>query len=173
MATLERTPWPRRALRHALFGRGEAARAFPPQALETITQAIAAGERTHRGEVCVIVEKALPLHAIRHGVSDRQRALALFADYGIWDTDERCGVLIYINLADRKVEIVADRGIGRRIDAGAWQAICATMTQGFGKGQFLEATLAALDAVNALLARHFPGDGPRPNEMPDRPIVLG
>jgi uncharacterized membrane protein len=172
MAHLPHTPWPRRALRHALFGRNEATRAFPPETLDAITQAIAAGELAHRGEVCVIVEKALPLAAIREGLSPRQRALALFADYGVWDTDERCGVLVYINLADRKVEIVADRGIARKIDATAWETICATMTAGFAQDRFREATLAALDTINTLLAKHFPATGPRPNELPNRPVTL-
>jgi uncharacterized membrane protein len=140
--------------------------------LDAITQAIAAGEQTHRGEVCVIVEKSLPFAAIREAMSPRQRALALFADHAIWDTDERCGVLIYINLADRKVEIVADRGIARRIDSTVWETICATMTAGFAQDRYREATLTALDAINGLLAKHFPANGPRSNELPDRPITL-
>ena len=59
-------------------------------------------------------------------MTNRQRAIALFADYGIWDTEDNCGVLIYMNLADRKVDIVADRGIDRKIDAATWQAMCDT-----------------------------------------------
>jgi uncharacterized membrane protein len=172
MAPLERHPWPRRALRHALTSRLEAARAFPPAVLDEIAQAITAGERTHRGEVCVIVEKSLPWSALRRGQTNRQRALALFADYGIWDTADRCGVLVYINLADRKVEIVADRGIGSKIPAATWHGICATLTQGFAAGRYREATLAGLEQINALLRQHFPSDGPRPNELPDRPVFL-
>jgi uncharacterized membrane protein len=164
--------WIRRGLRHALSTRTEAARAFPPATLDAITRAITAGEQTHRGEVRVIVEKSLPFSAIRAGLTNRQRALALFADHGVWDTDEHCGVLVYINLADRKVDIVADRGIARKIAAPEWQAICDTMTQGFAQGRYEEATLAALERINALLARHFPADGPRPNELPDHPLML-
>jgi hypothetical protein len=164
--------WMRRALRHLLSTRNEAERAFPPSALEAITRAITDGERTHRGEVRVIVEKSLPFAAIRAGLGNRQRALALFADHGVWDTEEHCGVLIYINLADRKVDIVADRGIARKIDAGTWQAICDRMTQGYAEGQFQDATLAALQQVNDLLRRHFPADGPRTNELPDQPLML-
>jgi uncharacterized membrane protein len=162
----------KRALRHGFGTRAAAERAFPPAALDAIAAAVAAGEQAHRGEVCVIVEKALPFAAVRAGVSNRQRALALFADYGIWDTEDNCGVLIYINLADRKVDIVTDRGIGRKIDAATWQAICATMTQGFAEGRFQEATLAALRQVNELLVTHFPANGSRPNELPDRPRML-
>jgi hypothetical protein len=167
-----RSGWFRRAVRHAFSTRAKAERAFPPVALDAIGQAVTAGERTHRGEVCVIVEKALPFAAVRAGVGNRQRALALFADYGLWDTEDNCGVLIYINLADRKVDIVADRGIGRIIPAATWQEICTTMTQGFAQERFQESTLQALHQVNALLSTHFPANGPRANELPDRPRMM-
>jgi uncharacterized membrane protein len=164
--------WLRRALRHALSTRAKAERAFPPAALDAIAQAVTAGEQTHRGEVCVIIEKALPLSAVRAGVDNRGRALALFADYGVWDTEDNCGVLIYINLADHKVDIVTDRGIGRRIPAPTWQAICATMTRGFAEGRFQDATLDALRQVNDILTTHFPADGTRENELQDRPRMV-
>lgn len=162
----------RRALRHLLSTRTEAARIFPPETLTAIAEAITAGEQTHRGEVRLIVEKSLPLAAVWADVTNRQRALALFADYGIWDTEENCGVLVYVNLADRKVDIVADRGIDRRIEPAIWQAVCRTMTTGFAQGRFHEATLDAVGQVNALLRQHFPSNGARPNELPDKPLML-
>ena len=163
----------RRALRHWLSTRAEAERAFPAATLEAIAGAIAEGERTHRGEVRLVVEKALPLSAAWSGVSNRQRAIALFADYGIWDTEDNCGVLIYVNLAERKVDIVADRGIDRKIDAATWQAVCNTMTQGFAHGDYHGAALAAVEQVNELLRHHFPSNGgARPNELPDHPLML-
>ncbi|QJD98927.1 TPM domain-containing protein [Massilia forsythiae] len=162
----------RRTLRHWFSTRADAERAFPAAAQAALAQAIGAGELTHRGEVRLVVEKALPVALAWAGVSNRQRALALFADYGIWDTEDNCGVLIYVNLADRKVDIVADRGIDRRIDGATWQAICATMTAGFARGDFEGATLAALEQVNALLRAHFPADGRRANELPDGPLML-
>jgi uncharacterized membrane protein len=162
----------RRTLRHWLSTRAEAERAFPPDTLAAITEAITAGERTHRGEVRLIVEKALPWHVLRAGVRGRQRALALFADHGIWDTEENCGVLLYVNLADHTIDIVADRGIARKIDKATWQAICDTMTAGFARREYQAATLAALAQVNELLRRHFPANGSRPNELPDGPLVL-
>jgi len=162
----------RRALRHWLSTRNEAERAFPSASLSAIADAIAAGERSHRGEVRLVIEKSLPVSAAWSGVTNRQRAIALFADYGIWDTEDNCGVLIYVNLADRKVDIVADRGIDRKIDAATWQAVCNTMTQGFARGDFHGATLAAVEQVNELLRRHFPSNGARPNELPDHPLML-
>jgi uncharacterized membrane protein len=162
----------KRTLRHLLSTRTEAARNFPPATLEAIAEAITAGEQTHRGEVRLVVEKSLPLAAVWDGVSNRQRALALFADYGIWDTEDNCGVLLYVNLADHKVDIVADRGINARIDPATWQAICNAMTAGFGQGRFHDATLEAIGQVNALLHQHFPANGTRPNELPDKPLML-
>lgn len=162
----------RRALRHLFSTRNEAERAFPPDALTAITEAITAGEQMHRGEVRLIVEKGLPLALAWAGVTNRQRAVALFADYGIWDTEDNCGVLIYVNLADRKVDIVADRGIDRKIARATWQGVCDTMTRGFGHGEFQAATLAAIAQVNQLLREHFPSGGARPNELPDRPLML-
>ncbi|GAB3374547.1 TPM domain-containing protein [Massilia agri] len=150
----------------------EAKRAFPEATLTAIGEAITAGEQTHRGEVRLIVEKGLSFDDAWDGVTNRQRALALFADYGVWDTEDNCGVLIYINLAEHKVDIVADRGIDRKIDSATWQAVCRTMTEGFRNGQFHEATLAAIEQVNALLREHFPANGARPNELPDKPLML-
>jgi uncharacterized membrane protein len=162
----------KRALRHLFSTTTEAGRAFPPDTLAAIAEAITAGEQIHRGEVRLVVEKSLPLSAVWEGVSNRQRAISLFADYGIWDTEDNCGVLIYVNLADHKVDIVADRGINRRIDPATWQAICNTMTSGFAQGRFHDATLDAVGQVNALLRQHFPANGSRPNELPDKPLML-
>ncbi|WP_308601889.1 TPM domain-containing protein [Massilia sp. Dwa41.01b] len=124
------------------------------------------------GEVRFIVEAALPTDEAWDGISNRQRALALFADYGVWDTEDNCGVLLYVNLAEHKVDIVADRGIDRKIDSSTWQAVCRTMTEGFKRGNYHEATLAAIEQVNSLLREHFPANGTRPNELPDKPIML-
>ena len=161
-----------RAWRHATSSAAEARRAFPETTLTAIAEAIDAGERTHRGEVRLIVEKALPFAAAWDGITNRQRALALFADYGVWDTEDNCGVLIYVNLAEHKVDIVADRGIDRKIDDATWRAVCRTMTDGFKAGRFHDATLAAVAQVNDLLHQHFPANGERVNELSDRPIML-
>jgi uncharacterized membrane protein len=163
----------RRALRHWRSNIGaHANRAFPPATLAAITEAIRAGETTHRGEVRLIVEKALPSEAIWAGISNRQRALALFADHGVWDTEENCGVLIYVNLAEHKVDIVADRGIARKIEQATWDAICRTMTGHFAQGRFHDGTVGAIGEVNALLRTHFPAEGPGQNELPDQPLML-
>ncbi|PWF54765.1 TPM domain-containing protein [Massilia glaciei] len=162
----------KRLLRHWRTTAAQGQRMFPPAALDAIGAAINAGEQRHRSELRFIVEASMPSDALWADMCNRQRAVALFAEYGVWDTEENCGVLIYVNLAEHKVDIVADRNVARKIDQSQWQAVCDTLTAGFRKGQFEQATLAAIERVNALLEQHFPADGARANELPDHPIVL-
>ena len=161
-----------RIWRHLATTTSVARHAFPDTTLDAISAAVMTGEQTHRGEIRLVVEKSLPFAAAWEGITNRQRALAMFAECGVWDTEDNCGVLIYVNLAERKVDIVADRGIDRRIDAATWQAVCDTMTAGFAQGNFHDSTLAAIARVNELLRTHFPANGSRPNELPDRPVML-
>jgi uncharacterized membrane protein len=162
----------KRLVRHWRTTAATGRRAFPAETLAAIGAAITAGEQSHRSELRLIVENSMPFDAIWTGLSNRERALALFAEYGVWDTEDNCGVLIYVNLAERQVDIVADRNVGRKIDSATWQAVCRTMTDGFARGQFHDSTLAAIAQVNELLRIHFPANGARANELPDRPIVL-
>ena len=119
------------------------------------------------------VEPALPLARVLRGASPRERALEVFGDLRIWDTEENCGVLVYLLLADRDVEIVADRGIHAHVGAAAWEAICRKMETAFRAGRFTDGVEAGIAAINALLARHYPREGPgADNELPDRPVVL-
>ena len=147
-------------------------RAFPEPTLKAIQAAIAAGETQHRAEVRLIVEPALAAGAVLNGHTSRQRARELFSLYRVWDTEENCGVLIYINLAEHKVEIIADRGVGRAIGAPEWQAVCRTMTEGFARGDFHDSALAGLAQLNTLLAGRFPDKGTQTNQLSNRPIVL-
>lgn len=161
-----------RMMRHLFTTTAAGRRAFPPPTLTAIQAAIAEGEEQHRAEVRLIVEPALPVPAVLSGHASRQRARELFSLYRIWDTEENCGVLIYINLADRKVEIIADRGVGRAVAASDWQAVCHTMTRGFAQGEFHDSAIAGLTQLNRILATHFPANGSRSNQLSDRPIVL-
>lgn len=161
-----------RAWRHLRHGSGAGQRAFPPATLEAIAHAIADGEQRHRAEVRLIIEPGLSAGAAFRNVSNRERARALFAQYGVWDTEENCGVLIYINLAAREVDIVADRHVGRLVNESEWQTICRTMTQGFAQGDYHASTLSALEQLNTLLARHYPAGGARPNQLPNDALIL-
>jgi uncharacterized membrane protein len=161
-----------RVLRHAVLDHLAVARTFPPQALSRIEQAIAAGERTHRGQVCFAVEAALPPLRVLRDLAPRERALEVFGLLRVWDTEENTGVLIYLLLADRDVEIVADRGIDRRVDPAAWRDICARMESAFAERRFEAGVVEGIDEVSALLATHYPSISGVRNELPDKPVVL-
>jgi uncharacterized membrane protein len=163
----------RRFFRHLATDHGSVRRAFPDTALARIEAMIGDGEKRHRGQVRFAVEPSLPLARVLAGVTPRERAIDVFGLLRIWDTEENCGVLVYLLLADRDVEIVADRGIHGRVGTKAWNAVCRKMETAFRGGRFAEGVEAGLGEINALLAEHFPREGGAGgNELPDRPIVL-
>ena len=161
-----------RALKHWRGTPATAKQAFPEATLKAIEAAIAEGETEHRAEVRLIVEAALTPGMAYHGVTNRERARELFVQYGVWDTEDNVGVLIYINLAEHQVDIVADRQVGRRITPEQWQAICRTMTSGFATGNYHDSTVQALGELNSLLQHHFPATGERGNQLPNEPILI-
>lgn len=161
-----------RLLRHLAAPPWLVRRAFPSAALASIETAIRESERAHRGELRFAVEAGLDLLPVWHGESARQRAVELFSDLRVWDTEENSGVLIYVQLVDRKVEILADRGINARVAQPEWDAICREMEQAFRHGAFEAGAVAAIRRVEALLAAHFPARPDNPNELPDRPVLL-
>lgn len=159
-----------RLLRHALIPDWLARRPFPPDALERIGQAIAGSERLHHGEICFAIEGGLPLQAL--SASCRERAEELFGLLRVWDTAENCGVLLYVQLVDRDIEIVADRGIAARVPQSEWEEICRAMEEAFRQRRFVEGTMEAIERVTTLLAKNFPAEGLNRNELPDRPRLL-
>jgi uncharacterized membrane protein YgcG len=161
-----------RLKRHLFTTPAAGRRAFPEPTLTAIQSAIAEGETRHRAEVLMIVEPSLGLQEVLDGITARDRARMLFAEYRVWDTEENCGVLVYVNLADHQVEIVADRGVGRAVADTDWNVICRTMTDGFARGDFHDSVIAALGQLNALLETHYPDDGSRLNQLSDKPVLL-
>lgn len=157
--------------RHLLAMPGALKRAFPPATMAAIEQAIAAGEREHRGEVRFAAEAALDLPALFAGQSARERAIDVFSQLRVWDTAENNGVLIYLLLADRDIEIVADRGLNA-VAPSDWQRICETMEAGLRRGEFQAAVVAGIEAVSRLLAREFPPRADDRNELADRPAIV-
>jgi uncharacterized membrane protein len=163
-----------RWLRHVIASPRAADRAFPGHVLQRIQQAIAASESSHSGEIRFAVETVLPRSYLRRDAPVRQRATMVFAKLRVWDTEDNNGVLIYVNIADRDLEIVADRGIARRVPAEVWQRICDDMRAKFRAGEFEAGSVLGIERVGALLAQHFPlaAGASNPNELPDRPSVL-
>jgi len=149
-------------------------RAFPVAALDAIELAIRESERTHRGEIRFAIESALEHGRVWRGITPRERALEVFAALGVWDTDENNGVLIYVLLTDRDVEIAADRGFNATVDTERWSAICHDMEQHFRAGRFQEGAVAGVQAVGRLIAAHYPpsANGRDRNELPNRPALL-
>ena len=158
--------------KHLLEHHWRVRRVFPPQALGLIEQAIKAGEATHSGQVRFVVEGALDGKPLFSGQSARERALDIFSHLRIWDTAHNNGVLIYLLLADRKVEIVADRGIDAKVGSAGWQQICAAMESDFRSGNFSGGVIKGIQAVSRQLATYFPRQGAGPNELPDAPVVM-
>ena len=162
-----------RLLRHAMTSRRATHGFFAGDTLAHLQRVIADGEATHRGEVRLIVESAMPLRKVARGLGPRQRALDLFGTFRVWDTEENNGVLLYINVADRRVEVIADRAVARKVDDAEWRAICAEAGRAFATGAYRDGTVAALDAIEKALAAAFPPDGgERRNELSDAPVVL-
>ncbi|HEY9238613.1 MAG TPA: TPM domain-containing protein [Burkholderiaceae bacterium] len=142
-------------------------------AIERIRQRVAASEAHHSGEIRVCVEAGLPISYIQRDAPARERAVMMFGKLRVWDTEYNNGVLIYLLLAEHAIEIVADRGLARHVDAAEWQRITGTMSAAFKAGQFEAGLNQAIDAVDALLARHFPlaAGETNPNELPDAPYL--
>lgn len=174
MTTAHRRPWPARLarlLKHRWLDETDAARALPPAALDRLQARVAASERAHSGEIRVCVEAGLPLSYLWRDASPRERALAIFGKLRVWDTEANNGVLIYLLLAEQAIELVADRGLARKVDPAHWQAIVGRLREAFRAGHFEAGLIEAIDHVDQLLRTHFPvadGDG-NPNELPDRP----
>ncbi len=171
-----------RLLRHRWLDASDAARAVPPALAEELTAGVAASERRHTGEVRICVEGGLPSsylwRHLRDGISIddivRQRAVMMFSKLRVWDTHQNNGVLIYLLLAERAIELVADRGVNRFVPPEQWQAMVDRMRGALQGGDFKGGLKQALDEVSAVLDAHFPEPGSAsnsPNQLPDAPVL--
>lgn len=163
----------KRLLRHLFIGHWAVRRAFPRVAMRAIEKVIGEEERRHIAQLRFAVEASLSFPYLLSGVTSRERAIDVFGRLRVWDTEHNSGVLIYLLLADRRIEIIADRGIHGRVGTAAWEAICGEMQQEFARDQFERGVVIGIRAISDLLATHFPsGEGAKPDELPDRPVVL-
>ena len=163
----------KRTLKHLAIPQWTVRRAFPTHVAQTVQRAVRAAESAHDVELRVVVEGGLPLASLLRGTSSRERAIELFSNLRVWDTEKNTGVLIYLQFVDRKIEIVADRGISARVPQQEWDAACAAMVNEFRQGRFEQGTLAGIEYLTALLKKHLPPPpaGDR-DELPDAPIVI-
>ncbi|MBI1965019.1 MAG: TPM domain-containing protein [Betaproteobacteria bacterium] len=162
----------KRILKHLLTPDWSVRRTLPRAALKRIEEAIRASEKSHDGELRFAVEAGLDFLPLLKGITPRQRARQVFGQLNVWDTEHNSGVLIYLQLVDRDIEIVADRGIGAKVQQAAWDAVCRRMEEAFRAGRFEQGALDGIQEITTLLARHFPARGDNPDELPDRPVVL-
>jgi len=147
-------------------------RRFPHAVLRAIESAVTEQEKRHSGQLRFAIEGGLPAANLLGGGQARERAIEVFARLGVWDTEHNSGVLLYVLLGDRAVEIVADRGIQARVGQDEWEAICREMQAEFAKGAFERGSLAGIRRVGDLLAAHFPARTVQRNELPDKPALL-
>jgi len=162
-----------RLLRHNVFHDWAVRRSFGAQAFTRIEQAIADGEALHRAEVRFAVEGTLPPPAIWRRLDPRERAIGVFSEFRIWDTEENVGALIYLLAADHAVEIVVDRGLTRLVDNSLWRRACEVIAEAIRARHPVDGVVAAIELINPELARVLPARGERnPDELPNCPIRL-
>jgi|SRR5688572_2168072 len=162
-----------RILRHLATSHAGTRRRFPAEVLKSIDAGIASAEARSSGEIRFVIESALDLSDLWAGIMPRERALQTFSDLQLWNTELRNGVLIYVLMADRDVEIVADRGAAQRISREDWEGACRLMEGHFREKRFAEGALAGLETVGRLLERHFPAQaGHNRDELPNQPTLL-
>jgi len=171
-----------RFFRHLFSNPWQVRRHFAVQALQNIEAAITASEAKHMGEIRFVVEAGLHPYEIVFKKTPRARGIELFGLLNIWDTAYNNGVLVYLLLADRDVEIVADRGIDKRIGYDGWDAMCHEMEVMFRRGEFEAGVLHGIEKVSTALEQHFPIENiknkrkrtvqRKKNELPDKPHIL-
>lgn len=162
----------KRFFKHLLTAPWLVRRYFSAAAMHNIQAAIRDSELKHSGEIRFVVEAALHPLQLMHGVTSRQRAIELFSQLGIWDTEHNNGVLIYLLLADRRVEVIGDRGIHGRVGTDGWESICKEMESAFRQSHFEAGVLQGIARIAEVLQQHFPTNGANHNELPDEPLIL-
>ncbi len=161
-----------RKLKHLTAASWLVRRAFSKNDLDAIASAVGKSEQQHRGEICIVIEGPLPLADIWQNTDCRSRAAALFNDYQVDRTREASGILIYVQLLDRQIEILADSGINAKVEPNQWITICQQIETAFAAGSYQKGLLDAIDQMTQLLTAHFPADADNPNELPNQPKLI-
>jgi uncharacterized membrane protein len=162
-----------RILKHLMTAERHVRQIFSPTQLECIAQTIKASETKHSGEIRFAVESSLELRPLLQHQTPRERAIEVFSELHVWDSELNNGVLIYVLLADHAIEIVADRGIDHKVGSQYWETLCRTIQAEFAAGHYAEGAIRGIEAVSEKLIEHFPHDGGGKNELPDAPMVIG
>ncbi|MCX7999645.1 MAG: TPM domain-containing protein [Leptospiraceae bacterium] len=145
---------------------------FPKRALENIELVIQDSEKRHDGEIVFVVEAKFPLSFVFRKISSRDRAIELFSRFRVWDTEHNSGVLVYLLLSEKQIEIIADRGIAKKVSQKDWDSIIERMKSHFQKGHFEKGVILGIAEVTDILATHFPISQDKLNELSNKPIVM-
>ena len=161
-----------RVIKHLFYPGWWLQRDFPPQDMQRIESAIKTSEEKHSGEIRFAIESSLPLKALWRNEPMHERAIEVFSLLRVWDTEDNNGVLIYLLLADKKVEITADRNINKVVKQSDWELICRLMENYFKQELFAEGVIQGIEEISKLLEEHFPAHHKNENELPNKPIIL-
>jgi len=162
----------KRIAKHAFTTQWHVKKYFASAALDAIENEIALSEKQHSGEIRFVVEGALDGSPLFKNESAHDRALDIFSQLRIWDTQDNNGLLIYLLLADHAVEIIADRGINAKVNKNEWQTICGIMQNEFARGNFQTGVCDAIKSITQHLVKHFPVSVNDENELPNKPVVM-
>lgn len=162
----------KRCLKHAFFPPKCWRKFFTKETLKAIETAVSQSETHHSGELRFAIENALHFKKVWRGITAQQRALEVFSRLRVWDTEENCGVLIYVLLAERSVHIIADRGINKCVNQTEWGNIVRNMQHSFKQGQFQKGAIIGIEQITALLTTHFPATAKHDNQLPDAPVII-
>ncbi|AMT96148.1 TPM domain-containing protein [Psychrobacter alimentarius] len=137
-----------------------------------LTKRVESAEQGHRGEVFLIVENHLPIQDAYY-INCRERAIDLFSEYRVWDTEENTGVLVYVNICEHQLEIVADRGISAHVSPTVWHAMCEKAVSGIANKKTEESVAELLDEVGQVLRQYYQlEDNPSGNELSNTVVFL-
>ena len=172
-----------RCLRHLWLDADDALRAVGEAGIGRLEARVRASEQEHSGQICLCVEASLPpsylwRHVARgESIEDvvRDRALTLFGKQRVWDTEHNNGVLVYLLLAEHRIEIIADRALARVLEPAAWQDLVTQLAALCREARLEDALGAAVDRLDHLLRADFPRSGGADltggGGLSDRPVL--
>lgn len=166
----------KRIIRHTLTPGWVTRRIFDYNAMEQIETAIAEAELGHSGEICFAIESGLSTREVWVGKTPRQRAMEVFCALHVWDTELNNGVLLYLEMADKDVEVIADRRAAKRISNKDWKAVCDVVENAAKNDKHVDGVIKAINQIGQLLRQQFPitdsQQSTDKNELSNKPTIL-
>ncbi|MDQ5927082.1 MAG: hypothetical protein QG554_2025 [Pseudomonadota bacterium] len=163
-----------RWLRHLWLDAADSRRCLTRAGLQRLEETVTRSEARHLGELRLCVEGGLRMSELWRGVDASQRAVQVFSQLRVWDTAHNNGVLIYLLLADRRIEILADRGLHSRTAPDFWTTLARRLSDTLHQGDFESGLALAIEEIGLLLHQHYPDDGRahNENELPNAVVLL-